>query len=196
MKVIVITGSTRGIGFGLAKAFLERGCVVAISGRSKASVDKAVTELGMLDRVLGQPCDMIDVAQVKALWDATIARFGHVDVWINNAGVGQNSVKFVDLTAEEIRVIVDTNMLGCMYGSQVALRGMLAQGSGQLYNMEGFGSDGSVRATLEVYGTTKRGVRYFTRSLVGLDPIYWSEKVRHYGLEWEMTSEPCRTSTT
>jgi len=166
MKVIVITGSTRGIGLGLAKAFLERGCAVAVSGRTQASVDKTVVELGTPERVVGHPCDVADVAQVQALWDATTARFGRVDVWINNAGVGQRPVNFVDLTAEEVRVILDSNLLGCLYGSQVALRGMLVQGSGQLYNMEGYGSDGSIRAAMGVYGTTKRGLRYFTQSLV------------------------------
>lgn len=170
MKSIVITGSTRGIGFGLADAFLESGCAVAVSGRSQAGVDKAVAELSAkhdAGRVLGQPCDVTSYEQVGALWGATVARYGTVDVWINNAGLGNTYRPFWQQTPEQMEAIVRTNVLGVMYGTQVAFRGMAGQGFGQIYNMEGFGSDGRTRAGLTVYGSTKSGVNYFTRSLLG-----------------------------
>ena len=65
-----------------------------------------------------------------------------------------------------MRKVVDVDLLGLVYGTQIALRGMLEQGSGQIYSMEGFGSDGAVRPGMSVYGAAKRAVRYYTRSVV------------------------------
>lgn len=169
MKVVVITGSTHGIGFGLVRSFLDLGCAVVINGRSQQAVDKAIQVLASeydQSRLFGFPCDVTDHIQVQSLWDAACAHFGHVDIWINNAGIGQDNRAFVEMSPEEIQAIVNINLLGMMNGSHVAAQGMLAQGSGQIYNMEGFGSDGSIQSRLGVYGATKYALRYFTKSLV------------------------------
>jgi NAD(P)-dependent dehydrogenase (short-subunit alcohol dehydrogenase family) len=71
-----------------------------------------------------------------------------------------------ELPAEEARAVIETNVLGVIYGSQTAMRGMLQQGRGQVYNMEGFGSSGRVMAGLSIYGTSKAAVRYLTKALV------------------------------
>jgi len=172
-KVIVITGSTRGIGFGLAQEFLRRDCAVVISGRSPTSVDQAYARLqtqlpGPLPRVqlLGQPCDVLVPAQIEALWAAAVDAFGQVDIWINNAGVSNRTASTWELRPEEISAVIDTNLLGVAYGSRTALRGMLAQGFGALYNMEGLGSDGRRVDGLNLYGSTKYAVRYFTEGLI------------------------------
>jgi NAD(P)-dependent dehydrogenase (short-subunit alcohol dehydrogenase family) len=167
MKTVVITGSTRGIGYGLADSFLALGCAVTISGRTPASVEKAVAELVAkheADRVLGQTCDVTDLEQVQALWDAAKARFGKVDIWINNAGIGHSQMDFWELSPEQIKAVVDTNLVGAMYGAKVALRGMLDQGFGSFYNMEGLGSDDRMVRGLALYGCTKAGLRYLTQS--------------------------------
>ena len=169
MKIVVITGSTRGIGYGLADSFLALGCAVTISGRTLASVEKAVTELSakhQADRVLGHPCDVTDSEQVQALWDAAQAHWGKIDIWINNAGIGHSQTDFWDHSPDQIRAVVDTNLVGAMYGSIVALRGMLAQGFGGLYNVEGLGSDGHTVKGLALYGSTKSGLRYLDQSLM------------------------------
>ncbi len=90
-KTIVITGSTRGIGFGLAHEFLQRGCRVMVNGRSQSAVDatmKTLADRHGADRVGGCPADMTVYDQVQTLWDQSIERFGRIDIWINNAGVG------------------------------------------------------------------------------------------------------------
>ena len=117
------------------------------------------------ERVHGQPCDVTDPAQVGALWDGAVGRWGRVDIWINNAGVAQEYLRAWELPTEEVIRLVETNILGVMHGSRTAMRGMRAQGGGAIYNMEGWGSDGKRRRGLSVYGTTKRAVRYFTRAL-------------------------------
>jgi NAD(P)-dependent dehydrogenase (short-subunit alcohol dehydrogenase family) len=170
MRVVVITGSTRGIGYGLADSFLGSGCSVVISGRSPEAVVKAVSTLTMkheAERVFGYPCDVTDFVQVQALWQAARAQFGRVDIWINNAGIAHPQIKFWELPPERFGAVISTNILGTMYGSKVALQGMLAQGFGALYNMEGFGADGKrTMDGLALYGSTKAGLHFFNRSLV------------------------------
>ena len=170
MKSIVITGSTRGIGFALADAFLALGCQVTISGRAQASVDRAVAELvsrhGEAGRVAGLPCNVTHLEELQALWDAARARFGEVDIWINNAGVSNARNDYWDVDAEDARGVIETNVIGSMYGCTVALRGMRAQGHGALYNLEGLGSSGGRKVRgLSVYGTSKAALRYFDDAL-------------------------------
>jgi len=168
MKVIVITGSTRGIGYGLADSFLALGCAVTISGRTQVAVDKAAVELAAkhdAERVFGHPCDVSSFEQVQALWDAAKARFGKIDIWVNNAGLGHEQMSFWEIPTERVETIVNTNVLGTMYGSKVAILGMLEQGFGALYNMEGLGSGGRRVEGTSVYATSKAGLHYFDESL-------------------------------
>lgn len=168
MKKIVITGSTRGIGYGLASAFLERGCQVVISGRTPASVDHALNTLQDerdSHQLIGLACDVTDPQQVQALWDHACAEFTNIDIWINNAGF-ISSVNTIEGTETvEIRAMLETNLLGSIYGARVALIEMLKQGFGGIYNMEGMGSDGRRQAGMTYYGVTKRGLSYFTDCL-------------------------------
>lgn len=169
MKTVVITGSTRGIGLGLAREFLKRGCRVTLSSRGEAAVRGRVAELGQAfgsDRVHGQACDVSQAAQVQQLWDSARERFGTIDIWINNAGVTASMHDLMQLDLAEVAPVVQTNISGLIYGAVIALRGMTAQGHGHIYNMYGHGSNDQKVAALHVYGTTKRAVRYFTEALV------------------------------
>jgi NAD(P)-dependent dehydrogenase (short-subunit alcohol dehydrogenase family) len=168
MKTVVITGSTRGIGYGLADAFLALDCAVVISGRTQEAVDRAVAELSAKhepDRILGQPCDVTDFQQVQVLWDVSQARLGKIDIWINNAGISHPQEAFWDHPPERIEAVVGTNLVGTMYGCKVALQGMLDQGAGAVYNLEGLGSDGRRVEGLALYSTTKYGLRYLNQTL-------------------------------
>ena len=167
-KNIVITGSTQGIGYGLANAFLKLGCSVAISGRTQQKVDAAVTTLRArlnTGRVTGFACDVTRFDQVRALWNEGKACFGTVDIWINNAGINESRIPFWQLPPDHIQAAVDTNLIGAMNGAVVAISGMLEQGSGAIYNMEGLGSNRRRIKGLTLYGTTKRGLAYLTDAL-------------------------------
>jgi NAD(P)-dependent dehydrogenase (short-subunit alcohol dehydrogenase family) len=169
MKSIVITGSTQGIGYGLAKQFLEQGCSVVISGRTEEKVQLAVEKLSKQygrDRVYGYACDVREYEQVLALWESSRQVYSKIDIWINNAGISNSLGKFWDQPEERIAAVIETNVIGTMYGAKVALRGMQAQGFGALYNMMGFGSDGRKQAGMMLYGSSKAGLRYFTDALM------------------------------
>src|SRR3954447_12495290 len=145
-KIVVITGSTRGIGFGMAREFLRRGHDVVVSGRGDAAVEQAVAKLRPEATggasVWGQACEVSDPAQVRKLWERAVAHFGRVDVWINNAGIAPPGRKPLHQhSLEHVASAVSVNITGLMACCHVAIQGMLAQGGGQVWNMEGFGSD-------------------------------------------------------
>ncbi|MBT8422491.1 MAG: SDR family oxidoreductase [Gammaproteobacteria bacterium] len=165
---VVITGSTKGIGLGMAREFLRRGHSIVVSSRGQAAVDAAMRELQQefpAERIAGQPCDVSHRDQVQALWDKAVAAFGTVDCWINNAGRDGQQEYFHELPPEDYVSTVNTNLIGVMHCNHVALNGMHAQGSGTIWNMEGFGSNGQTMAKYGPYGTTKYGLKYFTKVL-------------------------------
>jgi NAD(P)-dependent dehydrogenase (short-subunit alcohol dehydrogenase family) len=165
---VVITGSTRGLGYGMAEAFLQAGCAVLISGRNQAAVDQVVSNLAArfgAANVAGQACDVTVVEQLQALWAAAQARWGGVDIWINNAGISSGDLPLLELPPSQIRSVVETNLIGTLLGSQVAAAGMSSQGGGFIYNLDGFGSTGQVRRGMAPYGSTKAAIHYLTRAL-------------------------------
>jgi NAD(P)-dependent dehydrogenase (short-subunit alcohol dehydrogenase family) len=169
MGAIVITGSTRGIGFSLADAFLARDKTVFVSGRTARAVDEATSKLAARhssSRVAGAPCDVTRVDDLRALWASASERFGGVDIWINNAGTCNAAKAFIELSVDEVQSVIDTNVRGTMLSSHVALSHMIEQQRGKLFNMEGWGSRGEWSAGLTPYCTTKRALRYFTDALV------------------------------
>lgn len=170
MKTIVITGSTRGIGFALGREFLKRDCQVVISGRKEDAVKTSVNQLlavGPSKHIAGFPCDVTSYDQVKDLWEQSREKFGLIDIWINNAGISNRQAFSWEIPADELRSVVETNTLGELYGTKVAMQGFLAQGSGALYNVEGLGANGKTNRVngLSVYGMTKAGLHYFNKCL-------------------------------
>lgn len=102
MKHVVITGSTRGIGFGLAIEFLRAGCKVTINGRSQESVDQAINRLidNCSGTVQGFVADVEKRQELEKLWTDAERQFGKVDIWINNAGIDQGRDYFWELQDE------------------------------------------------------------------------------------------------
>jgi NAD(P)-dependent dehydrogenase (short-subunit alcohol dehydrogenase family) len=170
MKNVVITGSTKGIGFGYAREFIKRGHNVFITGRDAADLSKALEALAKDAangaRAAGMPCDVAKADQVQAVWDKAAQTFGKVDIWINNAGFARTGVTLLQLTPAEIKTMIESNVIGTINGTQVAIRGMQNQKGGTLFNTLGGGHDGRVIPGMIGYGTTKRAVRYFTDSLI------------------------------
>lgn len=165
-KVIVITGSTKGIGYGLAEEFLKRGHNVVVSGRNQKRLDKAVSTLAAnYKNVAGCLCDVTKYDDNEKLFAFAKEKFGRVDIWINNAGVAHPMTNVWELPLDVIRDSVNANVYGSIYGSRVAIKGMLEQDGGWIYNLEGFGSSGRTMAGLSVYGMTKAAAAFFGKSL-------------------------------
>jgi short-subunit dehydrogenase len=162
----VITGSTRGIGFSMAKEFLKAGCQVTLSGRGDAMADAARAELKPFEgNYIYVPCDVREKASLQNLWDSSFKQWGTIDIWINNAG--QNTPYLFSWETGETYTenIIRTNLTGMIYGSQVAAAGMLKQGHGAIYSMEGLGSNNMIQNKTILYGTTKHALTYFMKGL-------------------------------
>ncbi|WP_101759088.1 SDR family oxidoreductase [Oceanicoccus sp. KOV_DT_Chl] len=174
MITVVVTGSTRGIGRGLAENFLTRGCNVVVSARNQQQVEEAIAQLGAefgAEKVAGIACDVASYEDLQGLWDCAETAFGRVDHWVNNAGRTLDRSPFWEAENAEIESIVATNLTGLLFANKVAMRGMIKQsdgpqGKGQIWNMEGFGSTGMTQAGLVIYGSTKRAVNYLNKALV------------------------------
>lgn len=164
-KTIIITGASSGIGLGLAEAFLREGYNVVGTGRSAERLQATAERLGAGARFLGVAGDVGVAATAGVVFEQAIARYGHVDVLVNNAGIF--AVKpFVDFTAEEVEQQIATNLKGTLYMSQQAARHMGERGQGRIINITAalaLQPHGGVPALLAV--ALKGGINQATRAL-------------------------------
>jgi NADP-dependent 3-hydroxy acid dehydrogenase YdfG len=166
VKSVVITGSTRGLGLAMAKEFLKLGCNVTISGSRQNSFDREKEQVNSFEnQLIYVPCNVTNIAEIKNLWTKSVEKWGSVDIWINNAGQNCPHEFMWDTEAEYIEAVVDTNIKGIMYGCKVTVENMRKQGYGQVWNMEGLGSNNMIIEKTILYGTSKHALTYFTKGL-------------------------------
>ena len=164
-KVAVVTGSTRGTGLAIAKAYAREGARVVISSRSQAAVDDVVKQLRAAgSQAAGLACDVSQQAQVKALADFAMQAFGQVDIWFNNAGLEAAYGPTMSYSVEDFTRVVQTNIMGVYYGSRAALQLFLPRRTGKLINMVGRGYKSPVPYQ-NAYAASKAWVFSFTKSL-------------------------------
>ena len=131
-KTAVVTGGTRGIGFAIAKKFLDNGANVAICGSRQDSVDKALAKLTEYEgRVMGIWPNLCDPQEVAEAFASVKARFGSLDILANNAGVSSRTSLY-EYTVEEFTKIMDVNVKAVFVCSQAAARIMKEQGGGAI----------------------------------------------------------------
>ncbi len=122
MKTALITGGSKGIGYGIAESLIKNGWHVAITGRTQSSLDEAVNQLQHLnkDGVIGIVADVRNVVQQQAAVDNVVQRWGRLDALIANAGIGYfGSIE--TLTHEQWHETIDTNLTGVFYGIQASI---------------------------------------------------------------------------
>ena len=155
-RTIVITGGTRGLGSVIAGEFLLAGDRVAVLARH------AATEPGDGDSRLFLQADVTKAAELTAARDAILARWGRLDVWINNAGYGR-VVPFVDGDVDEWARMIDVNFWGVVHGSRVAIEAMREEG-GAIINIASLAGLMAPRQH-SAYAVSKAAVIALTRSL-------------------------------
>ena len=165
-KVIVITGSSRGLGWAIAQAAAAAGAKIVLSSRTAAAVEAAVSDLQAASYAAsGIACDVSDLAQVESLAEHAISVFGRFDVWINNAGYAPPFGPTAHIAPSFFMRAVQSNIIGTYNGSLVALRAFLPAGRGKLINILGRGADGRPAPLQNGYAATKAWERSFTASL-------------------------------
>ena len=168
MKTVVITGSARGFGYEMAKVFRANNFNVVLSDINEQGLNTAKQELLKIKAqadVISVVCDVTSHQMLEQLWNTAKQAFGGVDIWINNAGVNQPDKPVYLLSKKEIDFLLDIDLKGAIYGSKIAFAGMKEQGYGQIYNVEGYGSNDAMMTGLSLYGTSKRAITYFTQAL-------------------------------
>src|ERR1700728_5340559 len=163
--VVLITGALTGIGRATALAFAKDGARLVVSGRKEAEGKALVAEL----RDLGSEAEFVhaDVRHeddVSDLVDKTVARFGRLDVAVNNAGVEGELGVIQDATVENFRAVHDTNVLGVFLSMKHELRAMAGQGSGSIVNISStYGHKAAAGAT--AYVSSKFAVEGLTKTV-------------------------------
>lgn len=169
MKTVVITGSARGLGYELAKVFRKNNYNVVLSDIMEENLIKSKEKLENSikgeSKVIAVACDVTKEADLQNLMNKTIEEFSGVDVWINNAGVNQPMIPIWEVETDSINKLIDIDLKSAIIGSKIAMNQMIKQGYGQIYGIEGYGSNDAMMLGLSVYGTSKRGLTYFFRAL-------------------------------
>jgi NAD(P)-dependent dehydrogenase (short-subunit alcohol dehydrogenase family) len=165
-KVALVTGASRGIGYGLARALAEVGARVAVSARDEQALTALAAEL---PGSLVVPMDLKSVDSIRAGVARVEQHFGRLDILVNNAGLGANHPA-LEVTEADWDELMDVNLKGSFFCAQAAARGMVARGYGRIINMS---SQASVVGIVDhaVYCASKGGVNQLTRVMA----LEWSK---------------------
>jgi NAD(P)-dependent dehydrogenase (short-subunit alcohol dehydrogenase family) len=163
-RVALITGAGSGIGKATALAFLQDGFRVVVCGRRKAPLE-AIAKAADSAQALAFEADVTDPAQVRGLFDAVHEKFGRLDVLFNNAGVGTPFIPLEELSYEQWRKVIDTNLTGAFLCTQQAFRLMKDQEprGGRIIN-NGSISAHTPRANSAPYTASKHAITGLTKS--------------------------------
>jgi NAD(P)-dependent dehydrogenase (short-subunit alcohol dehydrogenase family) len=173
MRVSVVTGGTRGIGFAIAEALLKQGDSVAITGTSQQGTERAAERLrhatSHSDRVIAMACDVRDATAVDAMFSEVATRFGGVDVLINNAGVGVGR-PIEDLTHDEWNRIIGINVTGVFHCCKAAIPHLRRRNGGWIINISSLASKNPF-AGGAAYSASKAALNAFSEAFM--------QEVRH-----------------
>ena len=167
MANIVITGGTKGIGEALALKFLEIGDSVIVTTRNTESGKKYFESKSVdFPNLFVTTCDVTKFNDIEILGKYALDKMGSIDIWINNAGTNGDIYDFLlEIPPNIIERVMSTNITGCVFGCQVALKIMKEQGYGHIFNMNGLGSDGRVQEKLLTYGLSKSALPYLAKAI-------------------------------
>jgi len=170
-KSAIVTGGTRGIGRAIAKALVGAGANVAITGRIESEIENAISELDKIGpgTASGYRCDVRNYDRVKSLF----AAFGHVDILINNAGIGIFS-SVESMSPEDFRAVLETNVFGVFYCCHEAIPLMRQRGGGYIINISSL-AGANPHAQMAAYNASKFGLNGFSEALM--------QEVRHDGIK-------------
>lgn len=163
-KTAIITGGGTGIGELIAKAFVESGASVVISGRREDVLNEAAARMDRAgEKVLTVGADVTQRGEVDHLVERALNKFGNIDILVNNAGI--NVVKpFLDMSEAEWDAVVDTSLKGYFNCCQAVGKGMVERQSGSVINITSvFGLVGFMN--ISPYVTSRGGIVQFTKAL-------------------------------
>ena len=163
-RIALITGSSQGIGFALARGLAEHGATVIINGRDRSKVDDAVTLLeDDGHKVFASAFDVTNAAEVRAAIEMIEEEIDALDILVNNAGM-QYRAPLEDFPIEKWQQLLETNISSAFYAGQAAARHMIARGRGKIINIASVQSE-LARPSIAPYTATKGAIRNLTRGM-------------------------------
>ena len=160
-KTAFVTGSTRGIGLAIARAYHAAGAKVAIVGRDVVRAQAVASELG--ERTVGVACDVAVADEVEAALAAAESALGPVDILVNNAGLTRDNL-LLRLSDDDWDAVLDANLKGAFHTTRAAIKGMMKRRSGRIINVSSVvglsGNKGQAN-----YAASKAGLIGFTKSV-------------------------------
>ena len=163
-RIALITGSSQGIGFALARGLAEHGATVIINGRDRGKVDQAVTLLeDDGHKVFASAFDVTNAAEVRAAIEMIEEEIDALDILVNNAGM-QYRAPLEDFPIEKWQQLLETNISSAFYAGQAAARHMIARGRGKIINIASVQSE-LARPSIAPYTATKGAIRNLTRGM-------------------------------
>ena len=164
-KVAVVTGGTKGLGYGIVMVFAYHGAKVVITSRHQEDCDVVAAEVAAMGgEAMGIKADVQNVEEIQNLVDRTVEKYGRLDIMVNNAGVAVTR-RLTDMTEADYERVIDSNLKGVYFGAQIAAKQMIAQGEGgKIINMC---SIGGIKGNnqLSIYGASKAGAIILTKSM-------------------------------
>lgn len=164
-KVAVVTGSTRGIGRGIAEALCIEGAAVVLNGRSVEKGAQAVAEMGERGRVVFQPGDVSVRTDAEAVVDRAVREFGRLDILVNNAGGNPGTGMVAELSDEAWFGSLDLNLTSAFFATRHALPHLVASGAGRIVNISSVEGKQATKAAIANYITTKHALNGFTKAV-------------------------------
>jgi 3-oxoacyl-[acyl-carrier protein] reductase len=164
-SVAVVTGGTKGIGFGIAEALLRTGKSVFICARDKAELKRAVEDLSRTGRAEGEVCDVRSEEQVKMMLEECWRVFGGLDILVNNAGMGVFGKTVEQMSSDEFRQTLETNLFGVFYACHHAIPLMKERGGGYIINISSLAGQ-NPHPKMAAYNASKFGLNGFTEALM------------------------------
>jgi len=160
-RVVLITGATRGLGRATAGRFLERGARVAVNARTRDRAEGLANELG--SKAYAAPGDISDRQTVQTLVADIVQQFGRLDVLVNNAAIA-SATRFEQLTEDEWRATINTNLTGAFFCMQAVVPAMNRQGYGRIINVSSLAGRSVSTLGGAHYTTSKAGLLGLTRA--------------------------------
>src|SRR5438270_9313296 len=164
-KTAVVTGGTKGIGFAIAESLVKAGAQVMICGRGKKELRYAVDDLSALGQAAGEICDVRSEDQVRIMLGEAERVFGGVDILINNAGMGIFGKTVEEMSADEFREMLETNLFGVFYSCHHAVPLMKRRGGGYIINISSLAGQ-NAHPRMAAYNASKFGLNGFSEALM------------------------------
>jgi 3-oxoacyl-[acyl-carrier protein] reductase len=170
----LVTGGSKGIGYALAEELLKNGANVFVCGRDGRGLEDALVRLSDHGRVAGSVCDVRSEDEVRAMLSECVEVFGGIDILINNAGIGYMGKTVEEMSGDEFRQTLETNLFGVFYACHHAIPYMKKRGGGYIINISSLAGQ-NPHPKMAAYNASKFGLNGFSEALM--------QEVRHDGIK-------------